>query len=399
MGPLVPDIISGEFNFMIALIIGIGFGFALEQAGFASTKKLVGLFYGYDFTVLRVFFTAGITAMIGVIVLNHLNLLDVSIIYVNPTFLWAALVGGAIMGLGFIIGGFCPGTSACAAATGRVDGWAFLLGGSIGIFAFGEGFPIWKDLYLAENWGPVLMFEQFGLTREVFGIVMILVAAGAFVMTQIIENKINKKETKWFKPTIIKNSIIVGTSVIIVLMVIITPNRTEVMNTRIDEKIAAGECNPKMMNADKLAYELMNQYYKYNVIDVRTPEEFKAFHIPTAINIPLAEMPKSGNLSTVIQNIKINVFYGANIYQSQRACMVSKYFGKSDNFALDLTASEFNKQYFLLTTVDENASKTDVELFTFRKDAGEKLTEIGEAVANIDKPVQKKTGRVKGGCS
>ncbi|MGQ1787758.1 YeeE/YedE thiosulfate transporter family protein [Saccharicrinis sp. GN24d3] len=399
MGPLVPDIISGEFNYIIALVIGIGFGFALEQAGFASTKKLVGLFYGYDFTVLRVFFTAGITAMVGIIVLNHLNLLDVSIIYINPTFLYSALVGGGIMGLGFIIGGFCPGTSACAAATGRVDGWAFLLGGTIGIFIFGEGFPLWKDLYIAEDWGPVLMFEQFGLTREVFGVIMILIAAFAFVITQMIENRINGKETKWFKPAIIKNSIIVATPVLIVLTVIITPNRTEVMNTRIDEKIAAGECNPKMMDADKLAYELTNQYYKYNVIDVRTPEEFKAFHIPTAINIPLDEMPNLENLDIVIQNIKTNVFYGADIYQSQRACMVSKYFGKSDNFALNLTADEFNKQYFQLADVSESSSKSDVEIFTFRKEAGVKMKEIGEAVANLDKPVQKKATRVKGGCS
>ncbi|SMO62569.1 hypothetical protein SAMN06265379_103455 [Saccharicrinis carchari] len=399
MGPLVPDIISGEFNFMIALIVGIGFGFALEQAGFASTKKLVGLFYGYDFTVLRVFFTAGITAMVGVIVLNHLNLLDVSVIYINPTFLWAALGGGAIMGVGFIIGGFCPGTSACAAATGRVDGWAFLLGGGIGIFAFAEGFPLWENFYLAENWGPVLMFEQLGLSREAFGVIMILVAAGAFVLTQLIENKVNNKETRWFKPVLIKNTIIVATPVLVVIMVLITPNRTEVMNARIDEKIAAGECNPKMMDGDKLAYELMNQYYKYNVIDVRSPEEYKAFHIPTAINIPLDDMAKHENLDIVIQNIKTNVFYGANINQSQRACMVSKYFGKSDNFALKLSATEFNKQYFQLGEVNFDLSKSEVDLFKFRKEAGEKMKEIGEAVANLDKPVLKKATRVKGGCS
>lgn len=399
MGPLVPNIISGEFNYIIALIIGIGFGFALEQAGFASTKKLVGLFYGYDFTVLRVFFTAGITAMVGVVVLSHFNLLDVSIIYINPTFLWSALIGGGIMGFGFIIGGFCPGTSACSAATGRIDGMAFLVGSVIGIFAFAEGYPMLKDLYLAKNWGPVLMYDQLSLNREVFGIIMIVVAAGAFIMTQIIENKVNKKETKWFKPTIIKNAILIASPILLVLMVIITPSKTEMMNTRIDEKIAAGECNPRMMNADKLAYELMNQYYKYNVIDVRSAKEFKEFHIPTAINIPLAEIHNKENLSIVLQNIKTNVFYGVNIKQSQRACMVSKYFGKSDNFALDLTASEFNTQYFLLADMDENASKNDMSLYTFRKEAGIKMKEIGEAVANLDKPIVKKATRVKGGCS
>ena len=106
MGPLVPDVISHEFNFVIALIMGVGFGYALEQAGFASTKKLVGLFYGNDFTVLRVFFTAGVTAAVGLILLNHYNLIDLNLIYINPTYLYAALVGGGIMGAGFIIGGF-----------------------------------------------------------------------------------------------------------------------------------------------------------------------------------------------------------------------------------------------------------------------------------------------------
>jgi rhodanese-related sulfurtransferase len=218
-------------------------------------------------------------------------------------------------------------------------------------------------------------------------------------MTTVIENRINKKETKWFKPTIIKNSILVATPVLIVLMVIITPNKTEIMNARIDEKIAAGECNPKMMDADKLAYELMNQYYKYNVIDVRSPEEFNKFHIPTAINIPLENMSNKENLGIIIQNLKTNVFYGADIMQSQRACMVCKYFGKSDNFALNLTADEFNQQYFLLTEINQDDTKSDFNLFNFRKNAGEKLKEIEESVTNLDKPVKKKPARVKGGCS
>ena len=54
MGPLVPLIISDEFDLIIALILGFGFGFILEQAGFSTSKKLVGLFYGRDFVVLKV---------------------------------------------------------------------------------------------------------------------------------------------------------------------------------------------------------------------------------------------------------------------------------------------------------------------------------------------------------
>ena len=86
MGPLVPDIVSNNLNFIVAFMIGIAFGAILEQAGFSSAKKLVGLFYGYDFTVLRVFFTAGIVAMIGVMGLEHFGLLDINLVYINPLF-------------------------------------------------------------------------------------------------------------------------------------------------------------------------------------------------------------------------------------------------------------------------------------------------------------------------
>ena len=83
--------------------------------------------------------------MLGVIVLGHFGLLDISLIYINPTFLWSAIVGGLIMGLGFVIGGFCPGTSVCAAAIGKIDAMIFILGSFIGVLIFAEGYPIFEN--------------------------------------------------------------------------------------------------------------------------------------------------------------------------------------------------------------------------------------------------------------
>ena len=142
MGPLVPEIIGSELNLLIALLIGVFFGVILEKAGFATSKKLVGLFYGYDFLVLRVFFTAGFTAMIGLIILDHFGLIDINLIFINPTFVGPAIVGGLIMGLGFIIGGFCPGTSVCAIGVGKIDAMYYVLGTVIGFVIFAEGYPL-----------------------------------------------------------------------------------------------------------------------------------------------------------------------------------------------------------------------------------------------------------------
>ncbi len=189
MAPLVPDIIGNELNLIVALIIGIAFGFILEQAGFSTSRKLVGLFYGYDFTVLRVFFTAGITAMIGVVILGHYGLLDLSLIYVNPTFLWSAIIGGLIMGLGFVIGGFCPGTSLCAAAIGKIDAIIFVGGSFLGVLAFAEGYPLFEGLYKAEAWGNVRIFEIIGVSQSMFAFLMVLMAVAAFVFTTMLEKK------------------------------------------------------------------------------------------------------------------------------------------------------------------------------------------------------------------
>src|SRR5665811_1623556 len=98
MGPLS---ILSEFpewlDLLIAFFIGTGFGFALEQAGFSSSRKLAGMFYGYDTTVLKVFFTAAIVALVGSQFLSYFGLLNLNLVFVNEYYLGATLVGGTIM--------------------------------------------------------------------------------------------------------------------------------------------------------------------------------------------------------------------------------------------------------------------------------------------------------------
>ena len=77
MGPLaINGIITENTNLFLAFIIGIGFGFVLEQSGFSSSRKLAGVFYGYDTVVLKVFFTAAITAMLGLLFFSLFGWVD-----------------------------------------------------------------------------------------------------------------------------------------------------------------------------------------------------------------------------------------------------------------------------------------------------------------------------------
>ncbi|MBC8488311.1 MAG: YeeE/YedE family protein [Bacteroidetes bacterium] len=195
MGPLIPlSNISPDWNLLAAFIIGIGFGFVLEQAGFSSSRKLAGMFYGYDTTVVKVFFTAAITAAIGLLFFNYFGLIDLSIVYVSSYYVYSAIIGGVIMGAGFIIGGFCPGTSVCAAAIGKIDAMFFIFGSALGVLIFGEGYPLWKSIYVSSNLGPVKLNDFFGVSAGVFTLFVIIAAVFMFWIAEIAEKKYARED-------------------------------------------------------------------------------------------------------------------------------------------------------------------------------------------------------------
>ena len=190
MGPLaVNEIISSSTNFFLAFLIGIGFGFVLEASGFSSSRKLAGVFYGYDTTVLKVFFTAGLTAMLGLLFFSLFGWVDLSMVYVNPTYLPSNIAGGIIMGAGFIIGGFCPGTSFCGAAIGKIDAFVFIGGLFLGIIFFGEGYPMWEKFYKSGFMGNLKLSEALGLSQGLLALGFVCMALIMFWVGEWAEKK------------------------------------------------------------------------------------------------------------------------------------------------------------------------------------------------------------------
>jgi hypothetical protein len=176
-------------NMLTALIIGIGFGFALEQGGFSSSRKLAGMFYGYDTTVLKVFFTAAIVALIGSQFLSYFGLLNLNQVYVNEFYVTASILGGVIMGGGFIMGGFCPGTGLCAMATGKIDAIIYVLGGLTGAFLFAETWPLIEKTAMANYRGPVKINETFGMSAGLFTLILVAAAGAMFWLAELAEKK------------------------------------------------------------------------------------------------------------------------------------------------------------------------------------------------------------------
>lgn len=130
--------LSAGVELALALLLGLAFGATLERGGMAGARRLTAVFYFHDMAVVKVMFTAVVTAMAGLWLLAALGALELGEIYVEKTHLAAQAIGGLLFGAGFLVGGYCPGTAVAALATGRQDGAVFALGMLLGVYAYAE---------------------------------------------------------------------------------------------------------------------------------------------------------------------------------------------------------------------------------------------------------------------
>lgn len=183
-----------EIGLIIAFITGIGFGFFLERAGFGNGVKLAHQFYFKDLTVFKVMFTAIITAMLGVFYLVAVGFMDLSMVYISDTYLVPQIIGGLILGFGFVIGGYCPGTSVVSCSTGRIDGLFYLLGVGIGTIVFNEIFPAIEDFFYSSSMGKQTLYDFFNIPYGFFVFMVVLMALGGFLGAEWVEKKFGYKK-------------------------------------------------------------------------------------------------------------------------------------------------------------------------------------------------------------
>ena len=182
-----------EMSLILAFVLGTGFGFFLERAGFGSARKLAAQFYLYDMSVFKVMFTAIVTAMLGVTYLAWLGWLDLSLVYLVPTHLVPQIVGGLVLGVGFVVGGYCPGTSVASLATGRVDGFVYAFGIGAGTLVYAEVFPWIKGFVNSNDMGQVTLPEVFDLPWGLVVFAVVLIAVAGFSAATLVERRFGDK--------------------------------------------------------------------------------------------------------------------------------------------------------------------------------------------------------------
>ncbi len=191
MTPFPIESLAGDHRTLglaLAVVIGAAFGFVLERAGLGRVEKLMAQFSGHDMTVLRVLFTGIVTAMAGAVLLNALGLLDLPLVQARyPTFLWPMIAGGVLLGAGFVVSGYCPGTCVVAAGAGKLDALATLAGVGLGGLAYAEVEASLGSFPVAGARGPFSLAQWLGIPAPVVVVALVAVAIGAFALAGRVE--------------------------------------------------------------------------------------------------------------------------------------------------------------------------------------------------------------------
>lgn len=118
------------------ILLGLIFGYVLENAGFGSGCKLTAQLRLQDWAVFKVMFTAILVAAGGLYALQAMGMVTMDNMFVPSVLLWGSSLGGVLIGAGMAIGGYCPGTSMVAFCSGKLDGLVFIIGLGSGTLLF-----------------------------------------------------------------------------------------------------------------------------------------------------------------------------------------------------------------------------------------------------------------------
>jgi hypothetical protein len=137
-------------SILLALLLGAAFGAVLDRIG-ASNPNYIGKML--NLTNLHLMKTILLAIGVGSVLMfggQMLGFVEVGHMSVKATYA-GVFIGGLLLGFGWALSGYCPGTGVAAAASGRRDGLAFIAGGLLGAAAYMVTYPSWESAGLLDK--------------------------------------------------------------------------------------------------------------------------------------------------------------------------------------------------------------------------------------------------------
>jgi rhodanese-related sulfurtransferase len=235
-------------------------------------------------------FTAIVVAMVLIFAAAGLGLLDYNAIWVNPTYLWPGIVGGLIMGVGFIIGGFCPGTSLVAAATAKLDGVFFVLGGLFGIFLFGETVDRFSIFWNSSYLGRFTIQDWLGLPAGVVVLAVVLMALFMFWGSEQLERIVGKRDLKREPKLRYAGASALALAAFAVVL-IGQPTTADRWTRLAPEKEQLLHDRAVQVHPGELLASMHDHKLKLVMLDVRSEADYNLFHLQGAQRVDAAGLP------------------------------------------------------------------------------------------------------------
>jgi hypothetical protein len=336
-----------ELGLVVAVVLGFLFGFVLERSGFGRATKLAAQFYLHDMTVFKVMFSAIVTAMLGLVIASGLGLADLGDIsrsIASWTWIWPMLIGGLVLGAGFIISGYCPGTSLVAGASGNIDGMVAFGGVAIGSFIYSLllEIPAFAKFHVSGEIGPKFLYELLGIPAPVLAVGVALMAIVAFVGAELVERMVTRRRERLAEttaPALRPRRLAFatfGAMSVIALALLAVPVGSG----------ASPAPAPDTVTAAELARKLVDQPWTIRILDLRSADAFATTRIPGSENVApeqvadlaLADQPASRELVVVMPDGKLTVPATVMAYPGKTSVLAGGW-PAWKSFALDVPAA------------------------------------------------------------
>ena len=120
-------------NLLYGLLVGVVMGALIQRVGASSPRMIAAALRLENLTIIKFMATTIAVGMVLVYIMSQFMPMHFD---VKPAYIVGVFVGGLIFGVGFAVGGYCPGTCVVGVGEGRRDAWAAVIGGVVGAVVF-----------------------------------------------------------------------------------------------------------------------------------------------------------------------------------------------------------------------------------------------------------------------
>ena len=112
-------------------------------------------------------------------------------------------------------------------------------------------------------------------------------------------------------------------------------NKTKPYKLTAEELLSEANTRTQYVAPETVADMIIKKDPSFQLIDVRSQDEFEKFSLPGAINIPVTDLLSDQYTDILNQDVKMNIFYSNGTLTANEAWMVTRQLGYKNNFVLE----------------------------------------------------------------